>query len=324
MPVSLTVGQRTVGALDIGGTHVTAALVDVDLWRVVPGSRHRHTLDPQADAATLAAQIAEVAKSASSEARTAWGIAIPGPFDYEHGVGDFRGVGKFETLSGLDVGALLRQAGIRTGILRFVNDAHAFALGEWIAGAGRGRTRIIGTTLGTGIGSAFLVAGIPLKDGAGVPPEGRLDLIQLQGRPLEDTVSRSAIRTRYQTARRATIGRRPTSRRSLTAGAVPDIRDLAMLASAGDRIALASLRAPLITLGRVLGPRAVAFGAEAVIVGGSVSTAWAIVGDALRAGMDDASPKWSDTCQLVPAEHVQESPLIGAAWATRTCPGNEH
>lgn len=305
-----------VGALDIGGTHVAAGLVDVECWRVIPSSRRRRPLDAQADASSLVAQIAATAADTEAETDTVWGVAIPGPFDYVRGVGDFHGVGKFEALSGVALGELLRGAGVATAAsLTFVNDAHAFALGELMAGAGRDHRRIIATTLGTGIGSAFMVAGIPVERGAGVPPQGRLDLLQVHGRPLEETVSRSAIRTRYEIAKRASFNSCPTGKRGGEPGAMPDIRDLALLATAGDSIAVEALRPPLVTLGRVLGPRAVAFQADAVVIGGAVSNAWDVVGPAIRAGMDEASPRWSDACELVPAKRIEDSPLIGAAWA---------
>jgi len=311
------VSRHVVGALDIGGTHVAAALVDVEHWNVLPTSRTRRPLDPHADAPTLLARIASAAAGTGAQPATKWGVAVPGPFDYPAGIGDFSGVGKFEALSGIDVGGLLRRMGVGTsGTLTFVNDAHAFALGEWVAGAGRGRGRLIATTLGTGIGSAFLVAGLPVDRGAGVPPHGRLDLVKVHGRPLEETVSRSAMLTRYEVAKRESLDRRLTRGHGAESSTVPDIRELSDLASAGDVIALEALRLPLVALGRVLGPRAVAFRAEAIVMGGSISAAWDIVGTAVRAGMDEASPRWSDACELLRAKEIDDSPLIGAAWAT--------
>jgi glucokinase len=37
-----------------------------------------------------------------------------------------------------------------------VNDAAAFGLGEWVAGAATGAGRAVAITLGTGVGSAFV------------------------------------------------------------------------------------------------------------------------------------------------------------------------
>ncbi len=78
---------------------------------------------------------------------------MPGPFDYPTGVGRFAGVGKFESLAGVDVGAGLRERLTgRAERLCFLNDADAFAIGEYRAGAARGHQRVVCLTLGTGWG----------------------------------------------------------------------------------------------------------------------------------------------------------------------------
>lgn len=114
------------------------------------------------------------------------------------GVALFKGVGKFDALYGMDVrAALLDGLRQRPGDVVFLNDAHAFLTGEWSAGTVRGHRRAVGITLGTGVGSAFLADGHICDNGPGVPPEGRMDLTEIGGRPLEDTVSRRAILSRY-------------------------------------------------------------------------------------------------------------------------------
>lgn len=107
-------------------------------------------------------------------------------------------MGKFEALYGMDVRrALLHGLRQRPGDIVFLNDAHAFLTGEWSMGTVHGHRRAVGITLGTGVGSAFLADGRIRDTGPGTPPEGRMDLTGIDGRPLEDTVSRRAILTRY-------------------------------------------------------------------------------------------------------------------------------
>jgi glucokinase len=286
-------------------------------WDVVAGSRQRRPLDAQADAGILVDTIAAAAAAARELATpgTPWGIAIPGPFDYERGVGDFRGVGKFGALRGVALGALLGRAGAAAARTpHFLNDAEAFALGEWVHGAGRGHGRMIATTVGTGIGSAFLAEGTAVDHGPGVPQQGRLDLLEVNGRPLEETVSRSAILSRYAAAHLAAQAGRPEGPAAEAPRSL-DVRDIAELAAAADDVAVDALRGPLLTLGRVLGPCAVDFRAGAVVVGGSIATAWEVVGPALRAGMDQAAPGWDDACVLLRAHHLEDSSLVGAAWS---------
>lgn len=322
-------GTQLVGALEVGGTHVTAALVDPGAGSVLPGSLRRRALDAQGGAVEIVHDMAAAAAAASAALtppRTAltWGVAMPGPFDYERGVGDFEGVGKFQALRGLDVAALLCEAGVgRPGQLRFVNDALAFALGEWAAGAAQGYDRVVAVTLGTGVGSAFLVGGIPVTHGAGVPPGGQLHLLQIDSRPLERTVSRAAIRTGY--ARLVTAphagGRDRTAGRGAAGGVVtstPDVQQIARLAGRGDWAARESITKPLRSLGAVLGPWVSAFGAQAIVVGGSIARSWDVVGPALQEGLQEALPS-AVPCALTPARHVGTSALVGAAgWAVRS------
>jgi glucokinase len=288
-----------VGALDIGGTHVTAALVDVRTWTVVDGSTCRRDIDSGGDADAIAARIAEAATCTGAPDGTPWGIAIPGPFDYRRGIGDFRGVGKFDAFRGVDVGQVLHRFGVQ-GMVHFLNDADAFGIGEWTAGAARGCARAIVVTLGTGVGSAFLVDGEAVHTGPGVPPEGRLDLLHIDGRPLERTISRAAIRARY--AGDASL---PTA----------DVQQIAELARSGDVAALAAVEPPVRALGRVLGPRGAAFAANVIVVGGAISAAWDVIEGPLRDGMEEAAPGWSHGCDLQPAQRVHDAALLGAAWS---------
>ena len=74
----------------------------------------------------------------------------------------------------------------------------AFGWGEWMFGAATGNDRCVAITLGTGIGSAFLADGEVRQSGAGVPAEGRVDLLRISGQPLEEVVSTRAIERAYQ------------------------------------------------------------------------------------------------------------------------------
>lgn len=298
-PRSLAAGQLPV--LEIGGTHVTAAVVDTDRWVVVPDTAVRHRLDAGASADELVHTIVAAAAGAAPGG-SRWSVAIPGPFDYERGIGDFAGVGKLEALRGVDLGQLFGAAlGCPSGSVAFVNDARAFGIGEWVAGAARGHSRAIAVTLGTGVGSAFLVDGAPQDHGPGVAPAGRLDLVQLRGRPLEDTISRRSIRATYAALSGSSSGR-------------PDVRTIATRAIAGDPRATRALAEPLHALGTVLAPLGVEFGASVIVVGGAIARAWDVVEHPVRVGMDTAAPHWSEHFRLARAEQLEDAALLGAAW----------
>jgi len=295
-------GTRQVPVLEIGGTHVTAALVDTRAWCPVDGAVAQHPLDAHGTADELVTAMVDAAASLPPISGEPWGVAIPGPFDYARGVAEFNGVDKFDALRGLDLGDILRRSLTGgTGRVYFVNDAEAFAVGEWVAGAARGHSRSIGVTLGTGIGSAFLIEGVAQRRGPGVPPQGRLDLLEIAGHPLEDLVSRRAIRAGYA----ALTG-------SVGSGQL-DVRDIAARARDGDGAASVAMDEPLEALGRVLAPRALDFGASILVVGGSIALGWDVVSRPMRSGMSHVRPGWPGSLRVTSARRSEDAALLGAA-----------
>jgi glucokinase len=281
---------NTVPVLEVGGTHVSAALVEPRSWTVL--STTRLTLDPRAAAERLLDRFVAAAGAVSADRGCWWGIAMPDPFDYQRGVGLFEGVAKFESLNGIDVGAALRDrlrpqpAGVA-----FVNDADAFILGEWTAGAASGFRRCVGITLGTGIGSGWLADGEVVDPGN--PPDGRAHRLRLDGRPLEDVVSRRAIRAAFAEA---------------GGDADADVRDIADAARAGDEQARQVIAESFTALGAALAPVIAEFRADVVVVGGSMARSWDLFEPAFRAGAGRA--------ELPPircAAHPGTAPLVGAA-----------
>ncbi|MGW5866631.1 ROK family protein [Streptomyces sp. NPDC055239] len=292
--------------LEIGGTHVTAALVDP--FRVRVSRRVRRSLDARGDAEHILGTVVRCAGELQVPAGQVWGAAVPGPFDYEKGIARFRGVGKFDDLYGVDVrSGFLDGVRPRPADVVFLNDAHAFSLGEWRAGAAVGHRRCVGITLGTGVGSAFLADGVVRRAGPGVPPEGRVDLLRWSGAPLEDSVSRRAILARY--------GDRDV-----------DVRDIALRAREGEKWAAQVLDEALAALGTVLAPYVRDFGASAVVVGGAMALSWDLVGPAVGVGLGDTPVRprpgtlGADAALIGAAEYVD----AGGRRAVRRPPGRGH
>ncbi|MBW5424797.1 ROK family protein [Streptomyces sp. BG9H] len=259
--------------LEIGGTHVTAALADPDTATVTRGTRR--PLDARGTAEQILGAVVRCAGDLEAPAGQVWGVAVPGPFDYDKGIARYEAVGKFDDLYGIDVrSVLLDGVWPRPADTVFLNDAHAFLLGEWQAGAARGHRRCVGITLGSGVGSAFGVDGDVRREGPGVPPQGRADLLKAGGRPLEDTVSRRAILARYG-------GDDPTA----PLDARLDVREIAARARAGERRARQVLDEAFTTLGAVLAPHLRDFDATALVVGGAMASSWDLIRPALRAGL---------------------------------------
>ncbi|MEV1047604.1 ROK family protein [Streptomyces sp. NPDC049916] len=306
-----------VPVLEIGGTHVTAALVDPATGLPVAGRVVRAPVSSGAGAVELLDSFAAAAHRIQAPVRADWGVALPGPFDYANGIGRFRGIGKFESLHGVDVGEELLRRLPDARTLTFLNDADAFAIGEHLGGAAEGHDRSVCVTLGTGVGSSFLSDGRPVTEDPRVPPEGRAHRIFVDGLPLEEAVSRRAIRRRY--ARAAGLTER---------AGVPDVGAIADLARQGESAAAAAISESFRLLGRALAPWCVAFRPGVMVVGGSMAASWDLIGPALREGLaqrsgEDGPGGVLAEMALCPAARPEEASLIGAAhWARRAAAGS--
>ncbi len=145
--------------IDIGGSHITAALVDLESRSIVEGSWRRERVNSQGAVTDIlnawCAVINDVFGSGMAADVKYIGIGMPGPFDYEQGISHMKNQDKYDALFGLNVKTLLAEKlNIDAQHIRFINDAGCFLQGEAFSGAARGHQRAIGLTLGTGLGTA--------------------------------------------------------------------------------------------------------------------------------------------------------------------------
>lgn len=160
---------------DIGGTHITCAIVDIDRESIIPFSRVTVPVDSASGAGSVLAAWRSAVKEACQLGGICKGaaISIPGPFDYEKGISLIKGVGKYDSVFGMDLRSFFSEAaGLPPENIKFINDASAFALGEYYAGSGKKCGRITAITLGTGFGSTFLNDGKIVSDSSDVPLGG--------------------------------------------------------------------------------------------------------------------------------------------------------
>jgi glucokinase len=147
--------------IDIGGSHVTAALVDLETKQIVANSEKRRFVDSNGSADQIlncwCAVINEAfASTYSSERRI--GIAMPGPFDYEAGISLIQDQNKFRALYQMNLkDELAKRLDIGAEHIVFMNDAAAFLQGELFCGAAMNADHVLGLTLGTGLGAAIAV-----------------------------------------------------------------------------------------------------------------------------------------------------------------------
>jgi glucokinase len=214
---------------------------------------------------------------------------MPGPFDYQAGISYIRGVAKYETIYGLDLRAALRERLGQPALpILFRNDAEAAIVGEARFGLGQPYQRLIGLTLGTGLGSAFIHQGVPLTSGPGVPPNGWLYDQPVHGQLADDVFS-----SRGLIARLTQAGVKPA-----------EIEPAAQSARQGNALA----RQVFADFGRDLGQFIQPFGrdfqAEALLVLGGIAGAFDLFAPWL--GQSLPVPVW-------PGRLGADAALLGAA-----------
>ena len=269
-------------AFDVGGTQVKAA-------GIVNGRIAEATVGHYETRADLAAEpmiarfvdiFADIlVKAGPDAAADGWGLAFPGPFDYEAGVSRIRGLGKFDALYGLPVGRLLGEAlradGRTSGRLTprfriaFENDAALFGLGETgPGGAAEGADRAVCLTIGTGLGSCFVERGRLVKQRDDVPAEGWLYTVPYQDGIADDYISRRGILRMA-----AELG--PLAEHL-------DVRELASLADAGEEAALELFERFGRRMAGILLPSLLRFRPDRIVLGGQISKSAHLFAPAFR------------------------------------------
>jgi len=186
-------------ALDVGGSSVKSGLVQAD------GSVHfvSHTpLNSQGAKEDILQVFVNIIQMHLDKTYPdeLLGIAFgfPGPFDYENGLCLIQGQSKYDNLYQVNVrDELITLYGFNKSIL-FCNDAEAAVIGEANYGAGQGFDRVIGITLGTGLGSGFIINGVSVHQGQGVPPNAELFPLKFKGKRADDLFSTRGLIQRFQ------------------------------------------------------------------------------------------------------------------------------
>lgn len=143
--------------VDLGGTNVACGVVDRQ-GKILGRGTVKTGLPAPAD--TIADRIAEAAKQAVTDAGItldeveAVGIGTPGIANSE------KGEVEYSCNLGFRNTPLSRLVSDRLGKPVFLeNDANAAALGEFVAGSGRGSHSLVAITLGTGVGGGVVLGG---------------------------------------------------------------------------------------------------------------------------------------------------------------------
>lgn len=285
----MTLGK--VIALDVGGSSVKSGIVSSN--HTLLGEPLVTVIDPSDTNDALHTAFASVIRkhlsTVTMQELRGICLAFPGPFDYERGICYIQGLVKYASLYGIDVGARLSTILNLDNIpVRFTGDAEAAILGESRYGAGKPFNRIIGITLGTGFGSAFVENGIAVTAGEHIPENGWLYAVPFKGTIADETFSSRGILAALANA----------------GIAAEDVKCAADTARNGD----ADRRRVFVEFGHELGtflePFAISFKADAVMVLGGIAGAI----DLFRKPLERLLP-----VPIITSHLGNAAPLLGAA-----------
>jgi len=183
---------------DIGGSHITCQLFNLETSEPVAHTRHRIAVNSRASKNKILDQwitaIRLTTKNQNLPSLSGIGFAMPGQFDYQNGIARFEGVRKFEKLYGVNIRKELQnRLNLPTDFpVRFLNDAACFAIGEAWLGEASNYHRIIALTMGTGFGTTFIKNKFPVAGKEGIPEDGFLYHI-----PFRNSIADNYFSTRW-------------------------------------------------------------------------------------------------------------------------------
>jgi glucokinase len=284
-----TAGNLIVG-VDIGGSHITAALVDLNRGCKVEGTEVRRKIDSDGAAETILTEwtevIAGVMKMSSGKIEML-GIAMPGPFDYENGISLITGMNKYESLYGIDIRKHLAAGlSLEERNILFRNDAEAFLDGEVYCGAAKGIRNVIGITLGTGLGSA-------------IASEGTIRDANLGVSGFKEGIAEDYLSTRWFVRRY----------NELSTTAVQNAYEVSIAADQGDEAAKMVFQEFSSNLRSFLQTFIISSKPDMVVIGGNIARAHKWFLELVRTGLNREFPD----LQIVTSSLWEEAALVGAA-----------
>jgi glucokinase len=285
---------------DIGGSHISCAAIDLVSGKIIRDTLTEKSVDNQAQSSEIIGTWAQALSASLAkvplENVKGIGFAMPGPFDYVKGISYIRGVAKYENLYGVNVtDAIADNLGLHDGFLiRFMNDASAFAVGEAWAGSASKFNRSLSITFGTGFGSAFISNRIPIVDGPDVPKLGCIYHLPYKDGIADDYFSTRGLLSRYK---------------KLTGKELNGVKELASMAET-DKVV-----ADLFTdfgdnAGIFLAPWLKVFKAEILVIGGNISHAYNLFGDVFERRLK----KENCFCEVAISKLKEDAALLGSAY----------
>lgn len=292
--------QKLAIGVDVGGSHVSCMaynLVDKELIKSTHVENHLNNHgQPDEIIEVWGSTIKRSMELAGKDNVLGIGFAIPGPFDYEHGIPLMTGEnGKYENIYGINVQLKLNKyLGLSEHFkIRFINDATAFAIGEDQVGKARNFDHSLSVTLGTGFGSAFIKNGFPVVDGNDVPENGCLWHLSFEEGLADDYFSTRGLINRFKLA----TGKELSGVREIVSLADSNGAVQELFNDFGEK------------MGGFLSPWIERFNLEAFVIGGNISRAYPLFGDKLKGFLQEKGLK----LEIFISELKENASFIGAA-----------
>ena len=309
---------RWIAGVDIGGTNLRAGMVPFAGGE--PAAVMSAPTRPEEGADKVVARVVDMIRASleevGSDGIAGVGVGAPGPLDRERGV-----VIETPNLGWRDI-PMRDMLGRPLGLPAVLdNDANCAAYGEWWLGAGRRSDRLIGLTLGTGIGGGIVLDGEIYHGASDAAGEVGHMSVHFGGRRcacgsrgcVEAYASGSAI------AARALEGLAAAGDSILVALVAEDsglmtAEAVCEAAAAGDGYAGRVLEETARILGVAVANLIHLFNPDVVVIGGGVAAAGDRLFDPLRAEVRrQAFRSATEVCRIVPAELPGTAGVIGAA-----------
>jgi len=293
--------------LDLGGTNVKAAVVDVAPPGRVLATDAVPTRSQDGPDAVLA-RVGELGRRvlAPFGAPEAAGLGLPGHFDATSGTGVL-----LPNLAGSWVGRpIAGPVAAALGVpVRLVNDVRALTLAELRMGAGRGARDLVCIALGTGVGGGVVIGG-KLHLGLGHAGEIGHMTVQPDG-------------PACGCGNRGCLDRVASARSIAAAGGRADVGAVVTAAREGDERARLALERAAEAVAIAVGNAIVLLWPERVVVGGGVAAAGDALLEPLRLALARrAAVAPAARIPVVPAQLGTHAGAIGAALWSAEAPGD--
>lgn len=250
--------------LDIGGTHITAAVINKTEMKVIDFSLYKESFDSNLPVEQVMNIWKRVINTSIENSKvngiTGLAVCMPGPFDYEKGICWIKDQSKYEHFYGLNVRDLILESlnFSKDFPVLFENDAVCFGKGEVFKQQENLSKKVMAVTLGTGLGACFIDKGVSISSGNSVPADGEIYNLPYKEGMAEDYVSVRGLLSHYKSLKEVDLN---------------NGLELYNLAVNGDQSAVKVFETMGEDLAAVVIPWLNNFSADHIIIGGKIANA---------------------------------------------------